>query len=91
MNQEDIPLDTLLKRALPSAYTESQGYDAPFTTFTWEEWLEMQAQTIQCFTRFQRAIQQKQAKVATQVAQEMIEIGMAWLYEAAGWIDIRPE
>jgi hypothetical protein len=43
---------------------EEQGFDAPFVTFTWAHWQDLQAQTVQNFTRFQRAVAQQQPQLA---------------------------
>lgn len=42
---------------------EEVGYDAPFSTFTWERWLEMQGMLVTGCTRFQRAVEQKQPRL----------------------------
>ena len=70
--------------------TEYQGFDAPFGDFTWAEWLEMQAKMMQRFSRFQRAIEHRQAQMGVEIAQEVIEMGMKWLVEASGWIGATP-
>jgi hypothetical protein len=40
---------------------EEQGFDAPFATYTWKHWIEMQTTIVQCLTRYQRAIEAHQA------------------------------
>ena len=69
---------------------EDQGYEVPFANFSWEEWQQMQAHMLQCFTRFQRAIHYKQANVAIQIAREVIKMGMDWVDEATIWIEKHP-
>ncbi len=88
MDTPNARLEALAEKAALLGITEEQGYDAPFATFTWEQWQEMQAHMAQRFTRFQRAIHYKQAKVAVLIAQEMIATGMDLLDEANGWIGV---
>ena len=91
MSQQDVDIDALMRKTLPHAAEESQDYEAPFTTLTWKEWLDLQTQMVHCFTRFQRAISYQQAKVAVGIAREMIEIGTNLLYEATDWIGFDPK
>ena len=88
MDKEQTRLEALAEKAALLGIEEEQGYDAPFGTFTWEQWQEMQASMVQRFTRFQRAIHYKQAKVAVLIAQEVIAVGMDLLDEASSWIGI---
>jgi hypothetical protein len=67
---------------------EEMGYDAPFVSYTWERWQEMQVRTLLCFTRFQRAIEQRQAQLALSIAIEIQEIGIAMQREAGQWIGV---
>jgi hypothetical protein len=67
---------------------EDMGYDAPFSTFTWKRWLEMQAQVMQSFTRFQRAIEQRQPLLALTVALELQMILAEMQTEACIWIEV---
>ena len=53
---------------------EEQGFDAPFVTFTWAHWQDIQAQAVQNFTRFQRAISQQQPQLAALIALVMLQI-----------------
>ena len=64
---------------------EDDGYDVPFAMFTWKQWQEMQAQTMQNFTRFQRAIEHRQARLAMQIALQMQQIASEWIKEASSW------
>jgi len=91
MDTPQTRLEALAEKAAMLGITEEQGYDAPFCTFTWKQWQEMQASMAQRFTRFQRAIHYKQAKVAVLIAQEVIATGMDLLDEASAWIGIREE
>ena len=70
---------------------EDNGYDVPFAMFTWARWCEMQAQTMQRFARFQRAIEHKQARLALQIALEMQQMTIEWLKEAGSWIESSEE
>ncbi len=65
---------------------ENMGYDAPFTTFTWAQWLEMQAKLMQCLTRYQRAIERHQAQIAMLIVLEMQDIWAKLHKEACSWI-----
>ncbi|MGH2497442.1 MAG: hypothetical protein ACRDIV_22300 [Ktedonobacteraceae bacterium] len=91
MGTPQTRLGALAEKATVLGIVEEQGFDAPFGTFTWEQWQEMQARMMQRFTRFQRAIHSKQAKVAILIAQEIIATGMDLLDEANGWIGISEE
>jgi hypothetical protein len=62
------------------------GYDVPFGTFTWAQWQQMQVETLQRFTQFQRAIERKEPDEAARIAFKMQEMGVAWLKEACSWI-----
>ena len=87
MSKQQTEIDSAAEKAALFGIAEEQGYEAPFMAFTWERWQEMQASMVQRFSRFQRAIHYKQANVATQIAQEVIKMGMEWLDEATIWID----
>ena len=65
---------------------EEQGFDAPFVTFTWTHWQDIQAQAVQSFTRFQRAIAQQQPQLAAMIALEMFQIAAELQKEATAWI-----
>jgi len=62
------------------------GYNVPFGTFTWAQWQQMQAETMQRFTQFQRAIERKEPDEAARIAFKMQEMGVVWLKEACSWI-----
>ncbi len=68
------------------ALEEMDGYEDPFATFSWQEWLAMQTQTIQRFARFQRAIERRQPKLALFIALEMQSMILEWQKEAAEWL-----
>ncbi len=65
---------------------EEEGFEDPFASFGWARWLEMQAQTMQRFARFQRAIERRQPKLAMQVVLEMQQMTAEWLREAGEWL-----
>ena len=65
---------------------EEMGFDAPFVTFTWARWQEMQMRMVQGFTSFQRAVEQRQPQVATMIALEMQQIVADLQKEACAWI-----
>jgi len=65
---------------------EEAGYDAPFTTFTWERWLEMQTMLIQDCARFQRAVEQREVRLMAMIVLEIQEVAMEFFKEACAWI-----
>ncbi len=67
---------------------EEMGYDVPFVTYTWERWQEMQVRAILTFTRFQRAVEEREAKQAFAIAMELQEVSTAMQKEAAIWIGV---
>ncbi|HET9920684.1 MAG TPA: hypothetical protein VFQ30_12625 [Ktedonobacteraceae bacterium] len=73
---------------IPVDGEDDNGYDVPFGTFTWARWQEMQAQTLQRFTRFQRAIERKKPHEAALIALELQEMAAQWLKEACCWMEI---
>lgn len=71
------------------AYRSSvEGPDTPFKTWTWEEWLEMQAHMFQWFSRFQHAIEHKRPGEAMKIVMQMQDTVMIWTREANEWIDM---
>jgi hypothetical protein len=46
---------------------------------------------MQSFTRFQRAIEHKQVRLALQIALEMQQMTTEWFKEAASWIGIHED
>ena len=79
------PLRAADKDALIEYLTD--GYNVPFGTFTWQQWQQMQAETMQRFTQFQRAVERKEADEALKIALKMQEMTLLWLKEACTWID----
>ena len=67
---------------------EQMGYDAPFVTYTWERWQQMQIRSFLAFTRFQRAVEQREAQQAFAIALELQEVAIALQKEAAEWIGV---
>ena len=66
---------------------DSNGYHVPFETFSWLQWQEMQAQTVQRFTRFQRAIDHNKPATALKIATEMQEMTILWFKEAISLLE----
>ncbi len=73
-----------LKRLLVEE--EAKGYDVPFVTFTWQGWIELQAQTTQNYSRFLRAIENRRIDIAPLVGLEMAEMSIDLLKEACSWV-----
>lgn len=71
------------------AASRKQGFDVPFVTFTWAHWQDIQAQAVQNFTRFQRAISQQQPQLAALIALEMLHIAAELQKEAVAWISVK--
>ena len=71
-----------LKDVRDAGWPENSGYDAPFGTFTWQHWLDAQARINQCFSRFVRAIEEKQATQALMICLDVQEIATQMLVEA---------
>lgn len=71
-----------LKEVRKAGWPEEEGYDAPFATFTWRHWMESQARVNQCFSRFVRAVEEKQAAQALMIGLEVQEIATQMLLEA---------
>jgi hypothetical protein len=65
----------------------TDGYNVPFGTFTWKQRHQMQAETMQRFTQFQRAIERKEADEALKIVLQMQEMTLLWFKEACTWID----
>ncbi|QBD75089.1 hypothetical protein EPA93_03400 [Ktedonosporobacter rubrisoli] len=66
---------------------EEVGYDAPFTTLSWTEWLELQIQMQLCLVRFQRCIAQRQIRQALLIVWEMRDLIELLQAEGSAWID----
>ena len=61
---------------------EEQGYDAPFATITWGHWMDLQTRTMQSFSRFVRAVEERRPDHAIMIGLEMQEIATSMLLEA---------
>lgn len=92
-DQEELPRqitgegDIVVKEAMSlesvrELMNEEQGYDAPFATFTWRHWLDLQARAVQCFSRFVRAIEEKRPDHGMMIGLEMQEIATSLLLES---------
>lgn len=86
MSEETMTV-TELRTVLGS--DEDMGYDVPFTAFTWAQWLTLQTRMMQCFARYQRAIDRRQPQVALLIILEMQEITAEMHKEACSWIGIQ--
>ena len=69
---------------------EELGFDAPFATFTWKYWLDLQARMNQGYCRYLRAIENRRADLALVVTLEMMEMVTDMLKEACTWIESPP-
>lgn len=66
---------------------EDMDFDAPFSTFSWERWQEMQTQMLLGFGRFQRAIANRQPQLAAFIALEMQQVVMDMQKEVCSWLE----
>ncbi|HEX7735238.1 MAG TPA: hypothetical protein VF458_10245 [Ktedonobacteraceae bacterium] len=74
--------ETMSLESVRDTMYEEQGYDAPFATFTWRYWLEAQTRSMQCFSRFLRAVEEHHPDHAIMIVLEMQEITTDLLLEA---------
>jgi hypothetical protein len=65
-------------------FSISIGYFALFPDKKYTH-LEMQAQTLQRFSRFERAIARREPKLAMLIAVEMQEMALEWQKEVCEW------
>ena len=72
-------------------YEEVDGYEDPFATWSWPQWVEMQARMVQNAVRFQRAIARREPKLALLIALEMQELVLQWYREACSWVEAERE
>ena len=88
--EETIVKEMMSVAEVKNAYAdmEEQGFDAPFTTYTWKHWLDMQTTLVQCLTRYQRAIEKRQAITALMVVLDLQQIGAEMHKEACAWIGV---
>jgi hypothetical protein len=88
-HQQHVPLSMTFEEIRRAwGIEEEMGYDAPFSTFTWKRWEEMQMHTMQSFTRFQRAIEQHQPMLALAVVLELQMMMIEMQTEACTWIGV---
>lgn len=84
MNKDNnVSLATLIEKL----DDDGDGYNVPFGTFTWASWQEMQSQTLQRFTRFQRAIDHNKPATALKIATEMQDMTILWFKEALSLLE----
>jgi len=76
--QDCMTLDAVRELIAP----EEAGFDAPFATFTWQHWLEVQATIPHCFSRFLRAVEEKRADQVLMIGLEVQEVANQMLLEA---------
>ncbi len=69
---------------------ENMDFDAPFVTFTWAHWQEIQARTLFGFGRFQRAIANRQPQLAAFIALEMQQMVIDMQKEVCSWLESGP-
>jgi hypothetical protein len=60
----------------------NQANPAPFATFTWSGWLEVQERAANCFAQFIEAVREQQPERATMLGLEMQEVATSLLLEA---------
>ncbi len=87
MNEENNVSPATLATLIEQLDDDGDGYNVPFGTFTWASWQEMQAQTMQRFTRFQRAIDHNKPATALKIATEMQEMTILWFKEAISLLE----
>ena len=75
----EIPSRNVISEARAPAPT-------PFHGFSWEDWLRMQTKMLHAFSRFQLAISERRVGEALDVADEVITMGVEWMYEARQWL-----
>ena len=66
---------------------EEIGFDAPFATFTWAHWQEIQTCTLLGFGRFQRAIANRQLQLAALIALEIQQMVIDMQKEVCSWLE----
>ena len=82
--QQQIETEAMSLEAVNESVTwpEEQGFDAPFATMTWQRWLHEQAQIVQAFSRFVRAVEQNRADHAMKIGLEVQEFAARMMLEA---------
>ena len=87
MNVEQVATEA--QSCQPACETREMREQAPtpFHCFSWEEWLGMQTKMLHAFSRFQYAITERRVDEALTVADEVITMGVEWMYEARQWLN----
>jgi hypothetical protein len=78
---------TLSEMCNAKGIEEEMGFDAPFATFTWKHWLDLQAKMNQGFSRYLRAIEHGRSDLSLLVTLEMMEMVKDLLKEACSWVN----
>ncbi len=87
-NDKSVPLKDMWGLC---SVSEEMDYDAPFVSFTWAHWMTLQSHALQCFARFQRAIEQHDAQKALLISLEMQLLCQELHKEACAWIGAIPQ
>jgi hypothetical protein len=76
--QNIVTLDALREEVV----VREESFDTPFATFTWRQWMEVQATIGRCLCNFLRAAQEGRADRVLMNGLEMQEIANQMLLEA---------
>lgn len=82
--EQNMSLDHLRKA---KSLEEEMGFDAPFATFTWKHWMNLQTRMNQGYSRYLRAIEGRRVDLALVVTLEMMEMVADLLKEATSWVE----
>ena len=82
--QEQVPLSDLQRLC---SIEEDMDFDAPFVTFSWAHWQEVQTRMFLGFGCFQRAISSRQFQLAALIALEMQQVVMDLQKEVCSWLE----
>ena len=66
---------------------EKMDFDAPFATFSWEHWQQIQTCVLLGFARYQRAITNRQPQLATLITLEMLQVVLDMQKEVCSWLE----
>jgi hypothetical protein len=86
--EQNMTLDQIRKLDM---LEEDMGFDAPFVTFTWKHWLDLQARMNQGFSRYLRAVEGRRTDLSLAITLEMMELVADLLKEACAWVDSPPK
>ncbi len=83
MSEGHVPL-----KEMQEAYDfeENMSYECPFSTFTYEYWLDMQATLVKGLARFQRAIEHRRPGLASLIVLDMLTALLKLQQEATAWV-----